>query len=144
QNRFDFDAFVSYADEDRRVVVNDMITKLEEQQGKQLCIHHRDFLVGEEIAANILNAVRNSKKTVIILSSNFIASYWCNYELNMAHMESLETGRNVIILVVYEHVRMKDIPDILQNFMKNNSYIEYTDDPQGNIIFWDQLITAIN
>ncbi|XP_050393690.1 toll-like receptor 4 [Patella vulgata] len=143
-NQFDFNAFISYADEDRRIVVTDMIEKLETQQGMQLCIHHRDFLVGEVIAANISNAVRNSKKTLILLTKNFLKSYWCIYELNMALMESISTGRNVVIVIIYEHIPVKDLPHELIQLMRKDSYVEYTDDPEGNIVFWDSLTKAIN
>ncbi|XP_050393691.2 toll-like receptor 4 [Patella vulgata] len=144
ENSFEFNAFVSYADEDRRIVVTDMIEKLEKQQGMQLCIHHRDFLVGEAIAANISNAVRNSKKTLILLTKNFLKSYWCIYELNMALMESISTGRNVVIVIIYEYIPVKDLPYELVQLMRKDSYVEYTDDPEGNIVFWDSLTKAIN
>ncbi|KAK6187914.1 hypothetical protein SNE40_005835 [Patella caerulea] len=144
ENSFEFNAFVSYADEDRQIVVTDMIEKLERQQGMQLCIHHRDFLVGEVIAGNIANAVRNSKKTLILLTKSFLKSYWCIYELNMALMESISTGRNVVIVIIYEHIPVKDLPHELVQLMRNDSYVEYTDDPEGNIVFWDNLIKAIN
>ncbi|KAK6187917.1 hypothetical protein SNE40_005837 [Patella caerulea] len=142
-DQFDFNAFISYADEDRQIVITDMIEKLEKQQGMQLCIHHRDFLVGEVIAANISNAVRNSKKTLILLTKNFLKSYWCIYELNMALMESISTGRNVVIVIIYEHIPVKDLPHELVQLMRNDSYVEYTDDPEGNIVFWDSLTKAI-
>ncbi|XP_046579574.1 toll-like receptor 4 [Haliotis rubra] len=77
EEEFEFDAFISYADEDRGLVVRNMRQRLEEMQGLKLCIHHRDFLVGEAIAANILNAVKSSRKTVIVLSRHFLKSYWC-------------------------------------------------------------------
>ncbi|XP_046375767.1 toll-like receptor 4 [Haliotis rufescens] len=143
EQEFEFDAFISYADEDRGLVVRDMRQKLEEIQGLKLCIHHRDFLVGEAIAANILNAVKSSRKTVIILSRHFLRSYWCKYEVEMAKMESIYTGRNALLVVVLENIPVKDLtPDIVE-LMRQDSYVEYTDDQDGQEVFWQNLERAI-
>ncbi|XP_046579578.1 toll-like receptor 4 [Haliotis rubra] len=140
---FEFDAFISYADEDRELVVRNMRQRLEEMQGLKLCIHHRDFLVGEAIAANILNAVKSSRKTVIVLSRHFLRSYWCKYEVEMAKMESIYTGRNTLLVVVLENIPVKDLtPDIVE-LMCQDSYVEYTDDQEGQEVFWQNLERAI-
>ncbi|XP_067659410.1 toll-like receptor 4 [Haliotis asinina] len=140
---FEFDAFISYADEDRELVVRKMRQRLEEMQGLKLCIHHRDFLVGEAIAANILNAVQSSRKTVIVLSRHFLRSYWCKYEVEMAKMESIYTGRNILLVVVLENIPVKDLPPDIVELMCQDSYVEYTDDQDGQEMFWHNLERAI-
>ncbi|KAK6184686.1 hypothetical protein SNE40_007105 [Patella caerulea] len=144
ETEFEFDAFASYADEDRHLVTQGMREKLEQEQDLRLCIHHRDFVPGDEIAANILRAVRNSKKTLILLTRNFLNSYWCIYELNMARIESISTGRNVLIVIVCERIPVCDLPETLVQLMNDDSYIDYTDDPEGNVVFWANLTRAIN
>ncbi|XP_067659408.1 toll-like receptor 4 [Haliotis asinina] len=140
---FEFDAFISYADEDRGLVVRKMRQRLEEMQGLKLCIHHRDFLVGEAIAANILNAVQSSRKTVIALSRHFLRSYWCKYEVEMAKMESIYTGRNILLVVVLENIPVKDLPPDIVELMCQDSYVEYTDNQDGQEVFWHNLERAI-
>ncbi|XP_078309959.1 toll-like receptor 4 [Crassostrea virginica] len=88
QSNLKYDAFVSYADEDRQFVLK-MISKLEGEKNIRLCIHHRDFVPGYDIAENIITAVNKSKKTIIILSPNYIKSSWCMYELHIAKMEEI-------------------------------------------------------
>ncbi|XP_050388397.2 toll-like receptor 4 [Patella vulgata] len=141
--QFEYHAFVSYADEDRLLVTQDMRQKLETEHGLNLCIHHRDFLPGEDIAANILSAVRNSKKTLILLTKNFLNSYWCIYELNMAKVESISTGRNVITVIVCERIPVNELPEALVQSMRADSYIDYTDDPEGSVVFWANLRRSI-
>ncbi|XP_046551619.1 toll-like receptor 4 [Haliotis rubra] len=138
--QFEFDAFISYADEDRGFVVEDMRRILEGQQGLRLCIHHRDFLVGEAIAANILHAIRSSRRTVIILSSNFLKSYWCKYEV--AKMESIYTGRNTLLVVILEKIPVKNLPPNIVELMRQDSYLVYTDDREGQEVFWESLQRA--
>ncbi|XP_046551631.1 toll-like receptor 4 isoform X1 [Haliotis rubra] len=142
--QFEFDAFISYADEDRGFVVEDMRRILEGQHGLRLCIHHRDFLVGEAIAANILHAIRSSRRTVIILSRNFLKSYWCKYEVEMAKMESIYTGRNTLLVVILEKIPVKNLPPNIVELMRQDSYLEYTDDREGQEVFWESLQRAVH
>ncbi|XP_071110387.1 toll-like receptor 4 [Haliotis cracherodii] len=142
-SQFEFDAFISYADEDRGIVVEDMRQILEGRHGLRLCIHHRDFLVGEAIAANILNAIKSSRKTVIVLSRNFLRSYWCKYEVEMARMESIYTGRNTLLVVVLENIPVKDMPPDIVELMRQDSYVEYTNDREGQEVFWQTLDRAV-
>lgn len=98
-----------------------------------------------DIAANITNAIHSSRKTVVILSENLLESYWCMYGLNMARMESIYSrdGANVLFLVMFAPVPVRAIPLQLLDLIESNTYIEYPDDPQGNVVFWDKVDEAI-
>jgi len=85
---FQYDAFVSYADEDNDFVVNHVVTQLE-SSGSRLLLHRRDVLAGNTIADYITNAVHKSRKTVTILTASYLKSNWCMYIFNMAHMVSI-------------------------------------------------------
>ncbi|KAK7461606.1 hypothetical protein BaRGS_00038650 [Batillaria attramentaria] len=54
-DRFEFDAFVSFAGEDMEFVDGEMKEELEEGRGLKLCIHERDFVPGQYIASNIVD-----------------------------------------------------------------------------------------
>ncbi|XP_046566802.1 toll-like receptor 4 [Haliotis rubra] len=138
-HEFEFDAFISYADEDRGFVVREMREVLEDQDDMSLCIHHRDFLPGEAIAANILKAISTSRKTVVILTRNFLKSHWCRYELEMAKMESIYAGRNTLLIVLMEDIPVKDLPVDIVEVMRKDSYVEFTDDTEGRDVFWHSL-----
>ncbi|XP_062609908.1 toll-like receptor 4 [Saccostrea cucullata] len=141
RDTFTFDAFISYADEDSDFAVHESISQLEESRGLRLCLSKRDFRPGTEIAANITEAITKSRKTIIILSNHFLNSYWCMYEFNMARMESIYTrnGKHVLFMVMYRHVTAKMLPLSMLALVESHSYIEYPDDPQGNIVFWDKV-----
>ncbi|XP_067671317.1 toll-like receptor 4 [Haliotis asinina] len=143
QDEFLFDAFVSYADEDRGFVINDMRAHLEHDTGMTLNIHHRDFMPGEPIASNIVGAIKKSRKTLVVLSQNFLNSYWCTYELRMAQMESISSGRDLIIIIMYESVPAKNIPPEFLHMLQSDSYIEYPHDEGNNNIFWQHVARAL-
>ncbi|XP_041350866.1 toll-like receptor 4 [Gigantopelta aegis] len=143
---FTFYAFVSHADEDEDFVVDEMRNRLEtEESGINLNIHHRDFIPGQDIASNILSAIQRSRKTVVVLSRYFLESYWCMYELQMANMESIKTGRDVLIIIMYEDISTRKIPKEVLYHLKTDSYItypRYRDEDQVDL-FWRRLIAAI-
>ncbi|XP_033746771.1 toll-like receptor 4 [Pecten maximus] len=142
---YQYDAFVSYAEEESQFVHRDFIENLETNRHFRLCVHGRDFIPGMDIAANITNAIHSSRKTVIVMSENFVESYWCMYELNMARMESIYSreGASVLFLVMYSPVPARAIPLQVMDIIQSKSYIEYPDDPQGNVVFWDKIAEAI-
>ncbi|KAJ8302148.1 hypothetical protein KUTeg_021135 [Tegillarca granosa] len=143
---YEFDAFVSYADSDRKFVLEDVISNLEKDGGCRLCVHHRDFTPGLDIADNITSSIHKSNKTILILSPDFLKSYWCMFEFNMARMESIYSrdGRNVLFLVFYKNVSGKDLPLVMLDLIESQSYIEYPNDPQGNVVFWDKIKESIS
>ncbi|XP_046574659.1 toll-like receptor 4 [Haliotis rubra] len=138
---FDYDGFISYADENREFVLTVMMPKLE-AEGIRLNVHHRDFLPGNPIAENIIDAIQKSRRAVIVLSKDFVRSKWCMYEVNMANMEGISTGRDVLVIVMYEDVPTRDVPPELLYHIQNNTYIEY---PHigSDTTFWEHLSQAL-
>ncbi|XP_061165533.1 toll-like receptor 4 [Saccostrea echinata] len=128
-DQYYFDAFLSYADKDRIFVI-DLVKRLEKEFNLRLCIHHRDFIPGTGIADNITNAIHYSRKTVCVITSHFLQSYWCMFELNMARMEAIysRNGENVLFLVALEKGAMKKIPFSFMDLIESKSYIEF---PEG-------------
>ena len=80
-----------------------MVRKLEDEHGLRLCFHERDFIPGRPIAENIIQAIMNSRRTLILLSKNFLKSKWCRYEFNMARIEGIYSreGENVLFVVMF-------------------------------------------
>ncbi|KAK3103235.1 hypothetical protein FSP39_017711 [Pinctada imbricata] len=145
ERNFIFDCFISYADGDRGFALHKVMNYLEKTTGLKLCFHQRDFVPGIDIAQNITNAIHQSRKTICVLSPNYLNSYWCMYELNMAKMESIysRNGENILILVFYQHVSPNDIPLSVMSIIEQKSYIEYPGDEQGDIVFWNKLKEVI-
>ncbi|XP_076082951.1 toll-like receptor 4 [Mytilus galloprovincialis] len=138
---YDFDAFVSYADEDQNFVHEKFINNIERDGELRICLHKRDFLVGNEIAANITDAIHRSRKTVCIISRPFLNSYWCMFEFNMARMESIYSrdGENIVYLIFLEQIPTNTLPLVLLELVQSQSYIEFPNDEYGDTVFWENL-----
>ena len=142
---YTYDAFISYAEEDHSFITGRIIPTLEKHQGMKLCVHERDFMAGKPISDNIIDAIRNSRKTVIVLSNVFMRKKWCVYEFNMARMESIYSrdDSNHIVVVMLEDVKTENMPLEVMEWIQSNSYIEHTQDEQGETLFQSNLIQAV-
>ncbi|KAL3852488.1 hypothetical protein ACJMK2_016119 [Sinanodonta woodiana] len=150
-NDFVYDAFVSFADEDREFVRDLMLKKMEHERGIRLCVSFRDFVPGREIASNIIEAIHNSRKTVMVLTESFLLSKWCAYEFQMARQEAIHSGRDTFFVILYEDIPAEQIYSVvnMRDVFLSNSYIEY---PHVNTLnfheqaldmFWDRCTLAI-
>ncbi|XP_052804610.1 toll-like receptor 4 [Mya arenaria] len=143
EDRFRYDVFVSYSDQERHFVVVDLVHELEESRSLKLCIHERDFFLGGVVTENIVYAINNSRKTLVLLSSGFMESHWCIYELNMARMEAIKTGRDVMCIVKMEEIINDNLSLEVIDVIRNHTYIQLPEEREHMDMFWDRLHTAI-
>ncbi|VDI68666.1 Hypothetical predicted protein [Mytilus galloprovincialis] len=144
-HNYTYDAFLSYADDEQDFINKECIPILEERGNLQLCIHKRDFLPGNEILHNITTSIHESRNVICIITKSFLESYYCMFEFNMARMESIyaRNGQNMLFLVFYEQFRASDLPLVMLELVEKDSYIEYPNDEQKNIVFWEKLKEAM-
>ncbi|XP_064616285.1 LOW QUALITY PROTEIN: toll-like receptor 4 [Liolophura sinensis] len=143
ENPFGYDAFVSYEDSDRTFIREQVIPRLERDAGLKLCIDRRDFIAGLYVTDNILHAIQNSRKTVIFLSESFLKSKWCVYEMNMAWMEGIHSGRDVLVMVLTEKIPTSQLSADNVDVIHNQTYMEMTNNRYGEALFWERLASAI-
>ena len=143
-NTYEYDVFISYSTDDYQFVTGEIYNQLKEA-GLSLCLHQKDFLPGHDIAGNIVQAVRNSKITLIVLSPAFLQSKWCIYEFNMARMEGIYSreGENVIYVVMYKPVDVTLVSAEMRECLESESYSPYPDTEEEKPYFWRMLIRAL-
>ncbi|XP_078693016.1 LOW QUALITY PROTEIN: toll-like receptor 3 [Branchiostoma floridae x Branchiostoma belcheri] len=144
-----YDAFISYCSKDTKKWVQErLIPKLEEEGEPRfkLCIHERDFPAGVPIIENIINSIESSRKTVCLVTKNFLNSEWCKQEFYLAQLGLFEEKNDLLILIV-----MEDIPDYclsrytrLRRFMCQNTYLKWSESPNTQPLFWQRLRRALN
>ena len=100
QRNYEYDAFVSYNSRDELWITEELQPKLEDEFGLKLCLHERDFVLGGDIMEQITSGIANNRKTLLIMSPNFLASTWCHWEMNLAHNRLLRTGQDVLMLAI--------------------------------------------
>ena len=153
QHMFEYDAFVAYHKNDLKWVTSELFKNLDEeshgddltdQTRFRLCFHDRDFIPGTSIEDNIVRAIENSRKTILVLSKDFLTSGWCDFELQMARMESFDKGRNVIVVVMLEPLPMESMKKSLKLLIQRNTYIEWFKDGMvDKSNFWEKMRVAL-
>lgn len=133
-----YDAFISYSHKDEDFIVHELLPRLENKEGYKLCVHFRDFPIGASIADTIIDAVNNSRRTLMIVSNNFLDSEWCQYEFKTAHHSVLKEKSKRIILILMEDVDSSKFDDDLQLYIKTKTYVK-REDPW----FWGKVLYAM-
>lgn len=141
---FDNDAFVSYAKNSARFIKNQMVPVLEEQHGVKLWVADRNSLPGTSVAENICHGIYNSRKSVLLINKEYLNDSWCDYEMNMANMESIKAKRKLIIIVLLEQIPMNKLPVCIMRFLQSERSLEYPQDKQNHSTFWMNLADEIN
>ena len=74
-----YDVFISYSPADREWVAEWLLPRLE-QAGLRVAIDYRDFIVGMPRIENIERAIANSRRTIAVLTPEWLDSEWNAFE----------------------------------------------------------------
>ncbi|CAG5136654.1 unnamed protein product [Candidula unifasciata] len=146
-NRFEYDVFISYVSEDQTFVMKTLYPKLQ-AAGLKVHVHCLHFLAGQPIGSNIVDAIQNSRYTLVVLTRELLDSVWCKFELQMANMEQVHTGRPVLVFLLMENLTKKELGTELLYHIQNSTYIMYPDstvqpNEQQINIFWTKLVSDL-
>ena len=138
-----FDAFVAYSNQDEEWVRTKLLKMLEStKEPYALCTHDRNFLPGEYIADNIINAINASKKTILVVTKSFVNSDWCQFESQAAQAHHLNKNRIIAIVFPGVHKYCKRNA-ALANLLDMVTYLEWTRNEEEQMIFWIRLRRAL-
>lgn len=147
---FEYDAFVSYCNEDRNFVVK-LVAMLENYRPfLKLCVYERDFQAGSIISESILECVAKSRKTLLIISDSYAKSHWCRWEAQLAEHHRLffenEQGEYVddsLVLIKLGPVCESHVTPTLKYLLKTRIYLQWDADPKKQQVFWERLRSTL-
>ena len=142
EENFQYDVFVSYAEEDDDWVRDHLMPELEGRLGLRLCVHQRDFHPGRNILDNIEDCLESSKKAMMIFSTHFARSQWCQFELSLGLRHVMD--RDDELLIVYLHdVAPRDLTAGMAAMMRTCTYLRWSQRAEELTNFWNSLRMAL-
>ena len=147
----EYDAFISYNFNNEHWVLEQLLPNLEGNGSSfKLCLHHRDFEPGRNIVDNIVSAVYSSRKTLCVVSRNFLQSEWCSLEIQLASYRLFDEHRDVLLLVFLEHIPDRELSSYhrMRKVMLRKTYLQWpgsecTDPALAQLLFWKKLRRAL-
>ncbi|XP_013401725.1 uncharacterized protein LOC106167474 isoform X2 [Lingula anatina] len=122
-----YDAFVSFKGrtEDEAFVYRTLALRLENEMNFKLCLHDRDFIPGEYISDQIIDAIDNSRRTILILSPDYCNSEWTKFEYHRAREEMLRNKTRIIPIMYKDISSIEDIDPTLNELLRSITYITW-------------------
>ena len=137
-----YDIFVSYSSRDCKFAEEELLEALEEgpEVPFKLCLHGRDFMVGNYIHDNIMSSIENSAICLVILSRNYINSSWCMHEFQLAYGRMIEERLPScsLIMVMMESIPKDELPESIKSYIFTCTYIECKQPD-----FWKNLVDSL-
>ncbi|XP_026551481.1 toll-like receptor 5 isoform X1 [Pseudonaja textilis] len=136
QQGYKYDAYLCYSSKDFEWVQSSLITHLDSQFSKKnrfaLCFEDRDFLPGEDHISNIHDAVWNCRKTICVVTRQFLKDGWCVEAFNFAQSRYFSDLEDILIMVVAgslsQYQLMKYQP--IRAFLQRGQYLRWPEDHQ--------------
>ncbi|XP_072312616.1 uncharacterized protein [Eucyclogobius newberryi] len=140
-----YDAFVSYNVHDEEWIYHKLVPELEERQGWKLCLHHRDFEPGREILENITDAIYSSRKTLCVISPQYLQSEWCSREIQMASFRLFDEQKDVLILLFLEEISSDQLSPFyrMRKLVRSRTYLSWTQARSHRGLFWERVRRAL-
>ncbi|XP_063071213.1 toll-like receptor 13 [Engraulis encrasicolus] len=142
---FMYDAFISYNSQDELWVLRELLPNMEAEQGWKLCLHHRDFEPGKPIIDNIVDGIYNSRKTICVVTRNYLRSEWCSREIQVASFRLFDENNDVLILVFLEDIPAQQLSPYhrMRKLVKKQTYLCWPKPGEDRSIFWQKLRMAM-
>ena len=131
---FAYHAFIIYNHEDSSWVITKLLPLLEDKHHLKCCVHYRDFPPGKPFQETMAETVYKSYKIIAVLSSNFLKSNYCNYELTLAKYRLLKKGDDSLIMIRIDEADSTKLPKEL----RKRNFIDYC-----NLLerpFWEEKL----
>ena len=147
-----FDAFISYSPKDDIFAREILASELENEHivsgessssddcvmpplGRRVCLYHRDLPGANQFVADtILQATEASRRTILILSENFLKSEWSRYDYKSGLHQALRVGRKRLIVILLGDIAPRDLDPDLRLYLKTSTVLHW-----GEKMFWEKL-----
>lgn len=109
-----FDVFLSFRGEDTRYTFTDHLYAALKRAAIYTFWDDEEIRRGQELAPELVKAIKSSRASIVVLSENYAKSRWCLEELSLI-LEQKRKGSHFVLPVFY-HVDPSDVRNQRQSF----------------------------
>ncbi|XP_048318906.2 disease resistance protein RPP2B-like [Ziziphus jujuba] len=134
-----YDVFLSFRGEDTRTSFTDYLFRTLKRGGIDIFRDEEDLERGTDISPALLQAIRESRFAVVVLSENYSSSSWCLDEL----VEIVECKKELglTVLPVFYHVEPTEVKNQTGNFGK--AFAEASQRYTGKVNKWRDALMEV-
>ena len=135
-----YHAYVAYHMDNEDWVDEQLIPNLEEGPEQfRLCLKARDLPANRPIFNIVYHVIYHSRKTIAVLSEQFMDDGLCDYQLHVARMRLTKDNDDVLILVQLGEIPDDKVTLLLRQILCHKEVMKWPDDPVGQDLFWGNL-----
>ncbi|XP_012938014.1 toll-like receptor 3 [Aplysia californica] len=135
---FQYDLFIVYCNDDGDWVEDELLYVVEEMWGLHTCVHRRDFIAGHFIVDNIVAAMNASRRVLVVVSSQFARSEWCNYELLLCQSHIITHELPSLLVIKLDSIESRDMSAAMLGLYNSTCFLEW-DSNEIDHTFWRRL-----
>ena len=136
-----YHAFVSYGNINYQWSVEELRPRLE-SKGFRLLLPDLHFDIGRDHVDNILDAIDQSKRVIFVLTKDFLANEWNEFQIQIARIHAFRNqNENFIIVILRDDMKLHEVPDSLKRIWIRVNCLRWPSDNDSDAIqkFWEQL-----
>ncbi|XP_062584095.1 toll-like receptor 2 type-2 [Saccostrea cucullata] len=144
--QFRFDGFVSYAEdlEDFELVSTTLYKELK-RLGFEISLPDEDFIPGRSKAKQLLQCIDESRKVIIVITENFLASGWNSYAVQMVVTHAFHNHREKsIVVIIKDGISIEKLPKDLKYIWWSVIRITWPETEENMETFWEELSKALD
>lgn len=107
----DYDIFISYSNADQRFVRD--LTSALRRRGLRVLFDEGSIRVGDDFSTSITDALEHSRNFLVVISPDFMASPWTNFELGVAIGRRLSDSKAKLLPLFIGDVAKSSLPPFL-------------------------------
>jgi hypothetical protein len=106
----------------------------------RLNLADRNWCGGSDKVDCLSESIRLSRKTLLIVTNAFARSEWGHVEMSFAQSKVIEANKDNMIVAVMEPIEALNLNPRLSLLMKRNGRLQWSEDPDGQSLFWEMLV----
>ncbi|KAL3848380.1 hypothetical protein ACJMK2_019240 [Sinanodonta woodiana] len=140
---FQYDLYVAYSDKDASWVRNELWRELGHERGIKLYIRDKSEAPGVAKCDSIINTMYDSRKVLLVISSNFMSCPWCLFQLQVAQARAVHTGPNWMIPIILGDLQIRHVTKSIRVLLTQENVITWGDEENGKRLFWSAIFRSM-